>query len=410
MISVLMVSAFMSWGSYVDEARKVSTLNRMDGIRKALETWNADHSRGYPTYDLEPLLGRYIPNTEGDGWGNDFLVDRYLMRIISRGRDGVLDTPIPGWEEGPLGGYGGDDLIQSAQENGRVVIVGSNGLYMIQPDGTHFLPLVDGASWGDVAPGGGAVIWADGSDLLRDWVDESDSFGAMDIASGSIEPSLPMTWFTDKFGSTGWGTLSIAPDGFHVAAFRLDGGQIQLISGELVDPSISASAPPYLVTTFSLTELEGSHRGRLAWDRRSTALWVNSRISGNTLPTRINSSPNSAPTTYGWTPTPVSNTFSIDTCATGSRFAFLHDNTAYLTSATGTPIATWSVPSGFGKLVALNRKCDAMVVVNNSDDLYIWWPKRPMSPDPGGEGNPFLLIDGATLTGEVGTVHEVRWR
>ena len=47
-------------------------------------SWAADHARGYPTYDLNPLLGRYIPSTERDGWGNDFVVDRYIAPDIER--------------------------------------------------------------------------------------------------------------------------------------------------------------------------------------------------------------------------------------------------------------------------------------------------------------------------------------
>ena len=409
MVSILMVSAFMSWGSYVDEARKVSTMNRLDGLRKALESWTADHAKGYPTYDLNPLLGRYIPNTEGDGWGNDFLVDRYMLRIISRGRDGLLDTPIPGWEEGPLGGYGGDDIVQEAQENGRLVLVGTNGMFMVRPDGSYFIPLAEGATWGDVAPGGGAVIWGDGTGYTRDWISPEDSIGSYDLTSGSVDSTVALTWFTDPFGSTGWGTISIAPDGLHIAAFRSDGSNVQLIVGELVDPAESTSAPPYECTTFPSSALDGGEFGRIAWGRRSASIYVNNVVASDTRIARMNAAPRSRPTTFSWGVV-TDDTPSVDVCGTRERFAFVHDSKAVMASGTGSILTSGTVPTGAVSKVAVNRRCDAVAILDDSDNLYLWWPERPTEGSPNGEGNPFLVLDGASVTGSLGAVRELRWR
>lgn len=409
MISILMVSAFMSWGSYVDEARRVSTLNRLDGLRKALESWAADNPRGYPTYDLNPLLGRYIPTSEEDGWGNDFLVDRYMLRIISRGANGVLDTPIPGWEEGPLGGYGGDDMVQQAQENGRIVLVGANGMYMVRPDGTYFIGLAEGASWGDISPGGGAVVWGDGTGYLRDWISDSESIGSYDLTSDSVADSINMTWFTDPFGNTGWGTIALAPDGLHVAAFHTAPGGIELIVGEIVDPAESVSAPPYRVTTFVPAQLDGGAFGRIAWGRRSGTLYVNNKEGGDVKIARLNAAPRSAGTTLSWGVADV-NTPSVDVCATGERFTFVTDGKAVVASGTGSILTSSTVGPGTPLKVAFNRRCDAVAVVDDADNLFLWWPDRPMEPAPGGEGNPFLVLDGSTVSGSVGAIADVRWR
>jgi hypothetical protein len=408
MISILMVSAFLSWGSYVDEARVVTTQNRMDGIRKALETWSADHTRSYPTYDLNPLLGRYLPATEGDGWGNDFLVDRYMLRIISRGRNGVLDTPIPGWDEGPLGGFGGDDLIQEAQENGRLVMVGGNGLFMVRPDGTRFIGLADGFSAGDIAPGGGAVVWGDGANFFRDWISSDESLGSYDIGAGASQ-SVVMTWFTDPFGNTGWGTISIAPDGLHIAAFRSAGSYLELVVGELVDPAEAVSAPPFLVTTFPTAQIEGAQYGRIAWGRRSGSLYVNNKEGADIKIARLNAAPRSGLTTYSWGVVD-NNTPSVDVCGTRQRIVFMHDDKAILASGSGTILTSATVPTGTVTKVAVNRRCDAITILDSSDNIYIWWPDRPVDPSPGGEGNPFLVLDGATVSGALGPVVELRWR
>lgn len=428
MISFLMVSAFLSWGSYVEDARKVSTLNRMDGIRKALEAWGADHTRGYPRYDLNPLLGRYLPNTEGDGWGNDFVIDRYMMRVISRGPNGVLNTPIPGVPEGwvpedVVADYDGngvsgdandrwlmnqDDFVQEARENGRLVLVGSSDVYMVRPDGTHLKPLASGALWGDLSPGGGAVVWGDGTMYERDWLSESDDLGTID-QEGLPVSSVPMTWFSTPFGNNGWGTISIAPDGVHLAAFRAGGGGVQLVVGELVDPNESVSAPTFGVATFPMGVIDGDQYGRIAWGRRSGTLYVNNKEGSDVKIAKINAAPRSRETTYSWGVVD-GNTPSVDVCGTRERFVFIHDGKAVLASGSGSFLTSSAVSAGTPVKVAVNRRCDSVAVLDDSDNLYLWWPDRPIDPAPGGEGNPFLVLSGTEVANSVGAVSEMRWR
>lgn len=411
MVSILIITAFLSFQGYIEEARKVSTLNRMDALRKALETWSSDHQRDYPTYDLRPLLGRYIPSDEADGWGNDFVVDRYFMRILSRGPNGILETSVPGLEESPLLGSGGDDLVQEAQENGRLVLQGA-GLYSVRPDGRRLVELAAGITGGDLSPGGGAFVYANNSGapadvMWRDWLSQDDTVGDYDLSNDSVSPTISLTWFGNAFFPGNWGSVSIAPDGIHVAALQDNGGTPRIIVGELVHPAEGQGAPPYQVLEDVGGLFANGINTRMTWDRRGGLLYLEAFNAGDRYLVKVNSAPGSRITTPTWGKTPGVVIQGLDQCVTRDRFVFIKDAKTIIASATGSTVTSMAVTGG-DTAAAISRRGDAVAVFGGGE-VWIWWPDRPVAP--ANPGNPYRVLDSATVTSlGLGAIVQLRWR
>jgi type II secretory pathway pseudopilin PulG len=404
MMSILIVTAFMSWGSYIDEARLVSTKNRMDTIRKALETWRADHQRPYPDYSIRPLLGRYLPSDEEDGWGNDFIIDPYFLRVFSRGANGILDSSIPGHGESVSGMNGGDDLVAAAQENGRLVLLLGGSLTVVKPDGSYMGGIAGGVTGGDVASGGGVYVYTDGTKFFREYVTEANVAGTYDPSTDTTSEPVEMTWITDPPipAGPGWGTVSLSPDGVHLATLRQEGGRNRLYVGEISGPVFGAGASTYEVINFPVGgPLSSNQFTDIAWTRDGGSIdLVGSGTNLYVL--RVNSAPGSRLTTPSWGKVAGVNVMSVDHCATRDRSVTVRDGVTTISAGPGAIVASATISGGGADALArFNRQGDAVAIVGTDLSVWIWWPDRLSEP-----GNPYMVF----APGELGAISGLRWR
>lgn len=424
-VALLSVVAYLQYQGFVEQARHMSTVNRLDAIRKAMEAWRGDHQGDYPTRDLQPLLGRYLPSDEDDGWGFDFIIDPYFLRVISRGPNARLDTFAPGHPETPTVDAftddpfpgptrqdklanaiaGSDDLVAGIANMGRLVIVGTSARVVMNPDGARRAGL-PGNAGADQAPGGGLLVYASGPNLWRDWIDEQGSIGEFDLKTQeAVPPTRISTWIVGTAGNN-WGTVAIAPDGYHMAALQPAPGGFALVVGEIVSAGEGQGAASHTVTTFPA--LLGGAMAHLSWDRTSSRLFTNDP-SGAVI--AIYSSAGSQPQipTWGSLATHGTGTWNPDFCPTRDRLAFVRDGATQVANAiTGAVLKQHQVSSpSDDKFVAWSRTGDALAVVGDDGSLRIWWPDRTL-----GDGNPFRVGGGLlpSLTPVVGTVTHLRWR
>lgn len=407
MMAILVVTAVMMWDQYIDEARVVSTKNRMDAIRKALETWKADNQRLYPSNDLAPLLGRYLPGDEMDGWGNDFVIDRFFLRVLSRGANSVLETPVPGHPESMALGEGGDDYILDAQENGRLVVLsgaGPSDLLVMNPDGSGVTTLLQGIQGGDVSPGGGLVVHTNGSDFFRELLTEDNALGEIDPYTGDVTSAVGMPWLTSSLPAGGaFGSLSLAPDGVHVAFLQNAPGETRLHVGEVVDPALGTGAETHTVIEVPTgAPLTHGHRTRISWDRSGGRLYLNGNDGSDDYILQLGSSPGSRLTTPVYGKSAGVNFESIEACATRDRLTFVRDGVTVIAGSTGATVTSRNV-SGVGDAISrFNRQGSAVVVAGSDDSVWIWWASIPDIPG----ANPYRVL----APGSVGAIRDLRWR
>lgn len=400
LVSILTVTAYLYYSDYVNESRKVSTWNRMDAIRKALESWHADHKSAYPTTDLEPLLGRYLPTTEEDGWGNEFVVDPYFGRLISRGPDAVLDTYVVGHPESRYRGATGDDVVRNYDDSGRIYMLDANGWLMsCRPDLADATQMAQVADGGDKGPASGVGVYSNGASLYRVWIDEDGRTG--DYQLGMDVGAQPMTWITTRLPAANFGAVAVAPDGIHFAVLQDAGGDASVVVGELVDSA--QSAPPAIVATVPGLPLTA----RLSYDRQSSTIY----FSDGTQIRSVSSAPGSQITTPGWGTATGLNTTAADLCASRDRIAFIRDGLTYILTvdpATGANYISRDVVFGSNDLLlAFNRKCDALAVTG-TNSLWIWWPDRP----PVAGINPSEVATSGALAdlGITMPLQDLKWR
>lgn len=432
MISILVVTAYLNLQDNIEEARMVSSLNRLDQMRKALEAWAADHQEPYPTTDIEPLLGRYLPGREDDGWGNDFVVDPFFMRLISRGKNARLDTQVPGSPElwfppEQAMNHESDDLVAAVGHVGRLFMtVPGQGVFQFAGDGSDLTQVAASpAADVDQAPGGGVVVWSIGTDLIRDWMNETGGLGeSRQVTVGTSQTlyeAVPAESLTANFngpGGASYGSVCMAPDGYHLAALQENtAGNVHLLVGEVLSQSEDQGARAQVVTTFA----PGSDLlAPLRWDRNSSKL-VTLDTSGNVV--QLFTSPGAKPIIPYWgdTNAPASNVAatSVDLCVTRDRMVINRGGATEIRNGltgglvplngqqpapTTAGVNPRQISAGGDTLATWNRRGDAVAIVGSGGQLWLWWPDRADGP-----GNPFLLHPNLdTLLG--GLPSQIKWR
>lgn len=462
MISYLMATAYLTMQDQVEEGKVTSTLNRLDTLRKALSTWVTDNQRPYPKYDVQPLVGRYIAKSEVDAYGQDFIVDPYFLRVLSRGKDGLIGTAVPFlgeeleeriWTENliaPTESVSLDDMVVEATTMGRIVITGpGGGLWTIRPDGTDLVSVTGQGTYGDIGPGGtGILVYESGAAgvPLRHWTDERGREGEFDPAGlrdGNGDPVLDsegnpigkdseaeaMTWVstaplgngTVDFSGATFGSMAIAPDGIRFGFLVDTGGTQYLGVGDLAAPLEDEANSTFVVTQFPGAGdgvlLDGTSTP-LSWDREGRFLYTTVSHSSGARVHRYASSPNSYSTTPSWGKIASDNVQYADFGRSTDRIAYLRNNTTMVLSLGAPPSyadvagsggdllaptpATGAVPSGSDQRLALSPRGDAIAVLGTDDNLYVWWPDRS-------DKNRLRIFAGvaAELGGAVESIH---WR
>ncbi|MBI2943525.1 MAG: PD40 domain-containing protein [Candidatus Wallbacteria bacterium] len=127
MISILSLTAFMQYLGQTDEARRVACQRDFRLLREALRLYNEDHFQSpYPVNDASALYGRYLSAVPKDPWAQEYVIDPFLGRLLSRGADGVLETEVKGLvradgqPELPETSLVNDDLVETFDALGTI--------------------------------------------------------------------------------------------------------------------------------------------------------------------------------------------------------------------------------------------------------------------------------------------------
>src|SRR5436190_19337757 len=101
-ITLLSSAAYVGYHNLIPEAKAERVSHDLQTLSDSLGTYDRDHRNDpYRTYSLQLHKGRYLDEVPLDPWGNDYIVDPIMQRIISRGVDGILQTVVPGYPERP---------------------------------------------------------------------------------------------------------------------------------------------------------------------------------------------------------------------------------------------------------------------------------------------------------------------
>ncbi|MBI3891963.1 MAG: PD40 domain-containing protein [Candidatus Wallbacteria bacterium] len=124
MISILSITAFMSYLGETDNAKKVACQRDFRLLREALRLYNEDHFQTpYGLNDASALYGRYLSAVPKDPWAAEYVIDPFLGRILSRGPDGVLETDVKGSTETADLTRAADDLMDTYDNLGLIACV-----------------------------------------------------------------------------------------------------------------------------------------------------------------------------------------------------------------------------------------------------------------------------------------------
>lgn len=119
-----------------------TTRAKLDGdfmeISKAIDNYELKQKKTFQDADLDKLQGIALQNTVRDPWGKPYLFDFFFRRLVCLGKDGVLQTLVPGQTAEP---GESDDEVRALRKLDRIVYARAEGagtvLELADCDGTE---------------------------------------------------------------------------------------------------------------------------------------------------------------------------------------------------------------------------------------------------------------------------------
>lgn len=136
-VTILASAAYLGYQNYIPQAQEERVHHDLETLANALGTYDRDHPNApYSRTDLQELKGRYIDEIPADPWGNDFIVDTVMKRLVSPGPDRILQTAVPGYPGSPTKtNIAGDDYRRPYAEQGQISFLAGTTLYKCNVDG-----------------------------------------------------------------------------------------------------------------------------------------------------------------------------------------------------------------------------------------------------------------------------------
>lgn len=141
---LVLVLAYTVIEPFLSASRVESQLAELESsfatLAKALTEFEASGGP-YTDSTLVPLKGKQLQEVPKDPWGNDFIVDAFFRRLVSRGPNGRLETLVPGFQA-PEDGGERDDRVFFYRPPGRLWVVrepdatGGGEMARMAPDGS----------------------------------------------------------------------------------------------------------------------------------------------------------------------------------------------------------------------------------------------------------------------------------
>lgn len=190
-VTILASSAYVGYQNYVDDAQQQRVRHDLETLSNALQTYDRDHpTQPYSRNALDDLKGRYIDDLPADPWGNDYVVDTVIKRVVSPGPDRRLQTSIPGHFDSPdRTDPFADDVRRPYAEQGVISFVAGDTLTQMRPDGSERVSPIANLPAGAVvnqAPDGNRVLVSASSKITLYTKHEDQPFETRDLSFGPL--------------------------------------------------------------------------------------------------------------------------------------------------------------------------------------------------------------------------------
>jgi type II secretory pathway pseudopilin PulG len=242
-VSILAGAAYMGYQHLIPEARMHKVAHDLQTIADAVGTYNRDHpDQPYSWQDGAKLIGRYLDEIPVDPWSTEYIIDPFLQRVVSRGENQSLQSPVLGREQELDGKERFDDFSRQYGELGQIsFLAGSEGhLYRARPDGTEPIKTADsvGADWASQAPDHSRYLLTQGDKL----------FVLLVLPEGVKKSELSLGG-----GITGGKDCSWSSDGLKFAFVASPGGAVAVgdvttgVLPTVITSAVGGAASPWLV-------------------------------------------------------------------------------------------------------------------------------------------------------------------
>ena len=283
-VAALSGVAYMAYSGYISGSKKTVARTTMRKLVEAVQAYNSDHARPYCTSTLRNLLGPYLSEIPQDPWEQDYIVDYFFGRIVTKGPNVELETFVPYHPFYRLvrTDPSADDLRMEYQHLGLIACQSDPALMVMQADGNRPSEYVSS----NVR----AVAGAANCSLLL-YTDGSNDVHLIELAEGSIDESvLTLHPGIGKLDGSSLKQLAWSPDCIryaYVCTYNTASAVMIGATTDSIEPFVACTVP----NTERILDVTFSGDGRRLYMTRhgaaSDSLYVAAAAKNSTVTTHV---------------------------------------------------------------------------------------------------------------------------